>query len=75
MVRHGCHLADQAGLPIFLWASAFGYPLYIKQDFEIMGHLDVDLRKWAPRADEGNDKGYGNYRFRYMLRLPRTVAD
>lgn len=31
-------------------------------------YLDVDLRKWAPKAG-GDDKGYGNYRFRYMLRL------
>ena len=74
MVQYGNKLADQAGLPIFLWASAFGYPIYIKRDFELMSHLDVDLRKWAPRA-EGNDKGYGNYRFRYMLRLPRTLSD
>ncbi|THV51054.1 hypothetical protein BGAL_0125g00100 [Botrytis galanthina] len=36
--------------------------------------LDIDLREWAPSA-KGNDKGYGNYKFRYMQRLPRTLPD
>ena len=72
LVKYGNQLADQVGLPIFLQASPFGYPIYAKHDIETVQDLDVDLREWAPGA-KSNDKGYGNYRFRYMLRLPRTL--
>jgi len=73
LIEYGNQLADEAKLPIFLQASPYGYPIYAKHGFEIVQHLDVDLREWAPGA-ENNDKGYGNYRFRYMLRLPRTLS-
>jgi GNAT superfamily N-acetyltransferase len=72
LVEYGNQLADQAGLPVFLQGSPFGYPIYSKHGFEIVQYLDMDLREWAPNA-KGNDRGYGNYRFRYMLRLPRTL--
>lgn len=72
LVEYGNQLADQAGLPIFLQGSPYGYPIYTKHGFETVQHLDVDLREWAPNA-QSDDKGYGNYRFRYMLRLPRTL--
>lgn len=72
LVKYGNQLADQAGLPIFLQGSPFGYPIYAKHGFETVQYLDVDLRKWAPNA-QSDDKGYGNYRFRYMVRLPLTL--
>jgi GNAT superfamily N-acetyltransferase len=72
LVEYGNVLADQEGLPIFLQASPFGYPIYTKGGFEIVQELDVDLTEWAPGA-KGKDKGYGNYKFRYMMRLPRTL--
>lgn len=72
LVKYGNQLADQVSLPIFLQASPFGYPIYARHNFETVQYLDVDLREWAPSA-KSNDKGYGNYRFRYMLRLPRTL--
>ncbi|KAL2055026.1 hypothetical protein ABVK25_004848 [Lepraria finkii] len=72
LVKYGNQLADQVSLPIFLQASPFSYPIYAKHNFENVQYLDVDLREWAPSA-KSNDKGYGNYRFRYMLRLPRTL--
>ncbi|KAL9086926.1 MAG: hypothetical protein Q9165_006932 [Trypethelium subeluteriae] len=72
LVQYGNQRADELGLPIFLQGSPFGYPIYKKHGFEILQYLDVDLREWAPNA-ENNDKGYGNYRFRYMLRLPLTL--
>jgi GNAT superfamily N-acetyltransferase len=72
LVEYGNRLADEAGLPIFLQGSPFGYPIYKKHGFETVQYLDVDLREWAQGAKD-NDKGYGNYRFRYMLRLPRTL--
>jgi GNAT superfamily N-acetyltransferase len=72
LVEHGNQYADSVGLPIFLQGSPFGFPIYAKHGFETVQYLDVDLTEWAPRA-KGNDKGYGNYRFRYMQRLPKTL--
>ncbi|KAL8721558.1 MAG: hypothetical protein Q9181_007681, partial [Wetmoreana brouardii] len=72
LVRYGNQLADRQGLQIFLQASPYGYPIYSKHGFKTVQHLDVDLKEWAPGADSG-DKGYGNYRFRYMVMLPRTL--
>jgi GNAT superfamily N-acetyltransferase len=72
LVAYGNQLADKAGLPIFLQGSPFGFPIYTKHGFETVQYLDVDLRDWAPNA-KGNDRGYGNYRFRYMQRLPQTL--
>ena len=72
LVAYGNELADRAGLPIFLQGSPYGFPIYAKHGFETVQHLDVDLREWAPKA-KCNDKGYGNYRFRYMLRLPTML--
>jgi Acetyltransferase (GNAT) domain len=74
LVKYGNRLADQATLPIFLQGSPLGYPIYAKHGFETVQYLDVDLRKWGPDAKR-NDKGYGNYRFRYMVRLPRTLPE
>lgn len=73
LIEYGNRLADEAQLPIFLQASPYGCSIYAKHGFETVQHLDVDLREWAPGAGN-NDKGYGNYRFRYMLRLPRTLS-
>ena len=72
LVKYGNGLADQAKLPIILQASPIAYPLYAKHGFETDQCLDVDLRKWVPRG-KSNDKGYGNYQYRYMLRLPQTL--
>ena len=74
LVAYGNQIADQASLPILLQSSPYGFPIYTKHGFESVQHLDVDLTKWAPGA-EALDKGYGNYRFRYMVRLPRTLPD
>lgn len=73
MVAYGNRLADERVLPIFLQASPYGYPIYERHGFKTVQFLDVDLRRWAPKA-EANDKGYGNYRFRYMLRLPQIPS-
>ena len=72
LVEYGAQLADGKGLPTFLQGSPFGFPVYTNHGFETVQYLDVDLREWAPNA-KGGDRGYGNYRSRYMLRLPRTV--
>ena len=74
LVAYGNRLADEVALPVFLQASPYGYPIYEKHGFHTVRYLDVDLRKWAPKA-EADDKGYGNYRFRYMLRLPQISGN
>lgn len=74
LVKYGNQLADARKLPIFLQGSPYGFPVYAKAGFETVQYLDVDLRDWAPKA-KANDRGFGNYRFRYMLRLPITVPE
>ena len=69
LVKYGNQLADQKSLPIFVHAMPFGHPIYAKQGFETVQRLDVDLTRFA----KSNDKGYGNYRLRYMLRLPQML--
>ena len=69
LVRYGNGVADGRGLPVLCQASPFGFPVYAANGFEVVGHLDVDLRDWAPYG-RGNDRGWGNYRYRYMLRMP-----
>ncbi|KAF5879071.1 putative gnat family protein [Botrytis fragariae] len=72
LVVYGNNLVDQKGLPVFMQALPFGFLLYTKHGVETVQYLDVNLREWAPNA-KGNDKGYGNYEFRYMQRLPQTL--
>ncbi|KAF7954773.1 uncharacterized protein EAE97_000032 [Botrytis byssoidea] len=74
LVEYGNKLADKKGLPIFTQASPFGFPLYTKHGFETVQCLSVDLREWAPNA-KGNYKGYGNYKSRYMQRLPQMLPE
>ncbi len=72
LVAYGNQIADEQELPVFLQASPSGFPLYGKGGFETVKWLDVDLREWAKGAESG-ERGFGNYRFRYMVRLPPTV--
>ena len=72
LVKSGNQLADQESLPIFVQAMPFGHPVYAKHGFETVERLDVDLARVVPNA-KLYDKGYGNYRLRFMLRLPLTL--
>lgn len=72
LVQAGNRMADEAGLPILLQASPFGYPVYAANGFEVLGSYDADLREWAPNA-KGGDRGYGNYRWRFMARAVPVV--
>lgn len=73
MVQYGNDLADRGPMPIFLQATPFGFPLYAKMDFEVLQELDIDLREWAMDEKDADGEEYGHYKFRFMLRLPRTV--
>ncbi|PMD64306.1 uncharacterized protein K444DRAFT_521178, partial [Hyaloscypha bicolor E] len=66
----GCEndIADRKRLPIFLLASPVGFPLYRKYGFQTLQDLDIDLREWV--KEDSDHKVYGNYRFRFMVKLP-----
>lgn len=63
-------MADERHWPCFLQGSPYAHKLYVAMGWKDVGFLDVDLKEWAPEAKEG-ERGWGNYRFWYMLRLPK----
>ncbi|TVY17420.1 hypothetical protein LARI1_G005969 [Lachnellula arida] len=56
LIEYGNGVADREHLPLFLQATPFGFPLYVKGGFEMVDELDIDLRDWAP-GGKGNDRG------------------
>ena len=70
LVRWGNARADADNVPSFLQGSAFAYKLYLKHGWKIVEQFDVDLREWLPHGKR-DDMGYGNYSYRYMIRLPK----
>jgi len=72
-MNYGHSRADQDKVPAVLIATPVGHPLYLSLGWnEIPTGLKVDLRKFVPYADKG-DQGWGVYRFYYMLRLPHVI--
>lgn len=47
LVKHGLALADEQNLPVWLEASAKGYPLYKKLGFEDVEPHDTDFRPFG----------------------------
>ncbi|KAH6662174.1 hypothetical protein B0J14DRAFT_662903 [Halenospora varia] len=77
MLGVGHEKADREGVPCFLIASPVGRPLYETQGWKgVEGTLELDLREWV-EGDGGkrrvDDRGWGVYRFYYMMRLPRNA--
>lgn len=62
--------ADNARVASYLEATPAGYPLYSVRGFNTVESMDFDLSQWA-----GEDKGFGVYRYRAMLRLPAQVDE
>jgi ribosomal protein S18 acetylase RimI-like enzyme len=55
LLRWGAELADRERLPIWLEATATGYPLYRRFGFEVVDTLDLNVsERWGAtrRADE-----------------------
>lgn len=65
LLRVGMDRADDAGMSSWLEATPNGYPVYLHRGWNVVETMEFDLSQWA-----GEDKGYGAYRFRAMLRLP-----
>lgn len=73
MVKLASEDADRSSLPILLRASPYGWPIYAQNGYRVIEYIDIDLRDHFPRGRD-NDQGLGNYRFRYMMRLPQIPA-
>lgn len=63
LVKHGCDLADEAGLISVLTASSAGYRLYEKHGFTTYKYHDLDLRPFG--VDDIEPR-------RYMMRQPQA---
>lgn len=63
LVKHGCEMADEAGLISILTASAAGWHLYEKHGFKVFKYHDLDLRPFGVDASEPR---------RFMIREPQT---
>lgn len=70
MVQHGNRIADSECVPILLQASERGWPIYARQAFKTVQHLDIDLASWTSEG-WNDDAGCRTYRFRYILRRPK----
>jgi GNAT superfamily N-acetyltransferase len=71
LLEWGLALADKERVPCFLLASPFGYPLYRSLGWNVVGEdIVLDLKEWVKYA-EGGDMGWGVYKMRFMLRMPR----
>ncbi|KAK4507192.1 hypothetical protein PRZ48_000927 [Zasmidium cellare] len=62
LVKHGCELADEAGLISVLTASAAGWHLYERYGFKVFEHHDMDLRPFGVEGSEPR---------RFMIREPQ----
>jgi len=65
LLKVGMDRADKEGICSWLEASPAGYPVYLHRGWRVVDTKDFDLSRWG-----GEDRGYGMYRFRAMLRLP-----
>ncbi|KAH8769379.1 hypothetical protein F5882DRAFT_302053, partial [Hyaloscypha sp. PMI_1271] len=74
LLKWGHALADAEQVPCFLCASPFGWPLYRALGWHQVGEeVVVDLKEFVKYA-EGGDQGWGVYKMRFMLRLPRVTG-
>jgi GNAT superfamily N-acetyltransferase len=71
LLKFGHVLATQENVPSFLGATPSGYQLYKNMGWNVVAEVVVDLKEWVEGARDG-DMGWGVYRGRSMLRLPRV---
>ncbi|KAF2173239.1 hypothetical protein M409DRAFT_17184 [Zasmidium cellare ATCC 36951] len=62
LVKHGCEMADEAGLISVLTASAAGWHLYERHGFKIFKYHELDLRPFGVDGTEPR---------RFMIREPQ----
>ena len=71
LLKWGDQFAAREGVPAFLGASPFGFRLYRSLGWNVVAEVEVDLKDWVQGAEEG-DMGWGVYKNRFMVRLPRV---
>jgi N-acetylglutamate synthase-like GNAT family acetyltransferase len=76
LVRWVCDKADADGVPVWVHTSEAAPPLFSKAGFEVVKTLTLDLDEWATkkRVVDGEEKKWGKYTFRYMVRQPRKTS-
>jgi GNAT superfamily N-acetyltransferase len=75
LLKWGHELADREAVVCFLGATPFGYPLYENLGWRHVGATIVlDLKEWVKYAEKG-DMGWGVYKMRGMMRLPRIYVE
>ncbi|KAL1868231.1 hypothetical protein VTK73DRAFT_3793 [Phialemonium thermophilum] len=57
LIRWGVEIMDREGLPGWLESSAAGWKIYKKFGFEDVDVLDLDISKWNPTREDGDDWG------------------
>lgn len=62
LVKWGCEIADDEGIPAYLEATPIGYPVYRRQGFEDVDVVELDFSRWGGEESE---------KFTAMTRPPR----
>lgn len=60
--------ANAENLPVYLKAMPAPYSLYLRHDFVVLDHADIDLNEWGRKFC-----GYGIHRSYSMLREPDST--
>ena len=68
LVRWGTEQADRHGVFCWVHASEAGWRMFEGKGFVEVERLTIDLDEWAVGRREGDDGGWGEYTFRYMVR-------
>ena len=66
LIQAGLKEADEAGAPVFLEATEFGRPLYLKLGWKDCEYFDIDLETFG---------GKGVARTFFMIREPSTQRE
>ena len=74
LVQWAMAKADTDHVPCWLSSSPAARGVYIRAGFKEVGRFDVDLSNFAPGGKNGQ-RGWGTYRFSYMLRLPEDRVE
>ena len=61
--------ANEEGILCWVESTPAARNVYIRAGFRDVGHLNIDLGEYAPGGKHGR-RGWGDYEFWYMLRLP-----
>ena len=52
LVKYGCDVADERGIPCALTSTEAGYSTYVRHGFEVKVTYEMDLRPYGVEATE-----------------------